>query len=251
MLTKLNEISNSVAANPLVDKEKSSTEANTEQAWKAAKKFEAYYMGFVYQKGMDSIPKSEDFGNSVNQEVYQNFFSQAISDQVEKSPHGIGLAEMIVKGKKPMTPSLTQDFKPLAAPVLNNPEFYLPAARVTSGFGFRGDPLEGDQRFHQGMDLAYPKRTPIQAAAEGKVVFSGKKGGYGNAVMIQHDQGYTSLYGHADENLVKVGARVKKGEVIAYSGSTGRSTGPHLHFEIRKDGKAVDPKKLVFFKNNT
>lgn len=250
MFTKTNEISNSVASS-LVDKEKNAAENNPDQAWKAAKKFEAYYVGFIYQKGMDSIPKSDDFGNSTNQEVYQSFFSQAISDQVEKSPHGIGLAEMMVKGKKPVSPTLTQDFRPLAAPVLDNPEFYLPAARVTSGFGYRGDPIEGDQRFHQGMDFAYPHRTPIQAAEDGEVIFSGKKGGYGNAVLLQHGQGYTSLYGHADENLVKVGAKVKKGDVIAYSGSTGKSTGPHLHFELRKDGKAVDPKNLVFFKNNT
>ncbi len=247
---KLNEITNPIAS-ALSEQDKASSEKNMEQAWKAAKKFEAYYVGFVYQTGMNSIPKSEDLGNSINQEVYQGFFSQAISDQVEKSPRGIGLAEMIMKSKRPVSASFTQDFKPLSAPVLDNPDFYLPEVRVTSEYGLREHPITGDQKFHKGLDMAYAKGTPIQAAADGEVVFSGKKGGYGNTVVIQHAKGYTSLYGHADENIVKVGEKVKKGAVIAYSGSTGHSTGPHLHFEIRKDGKTLDPKKLLNFKNNS
>lgn len=224
-----------------------------EEAWKAAKKFEGYFMGFIYQKAMDAIPKSEDLGSPLNQEIYQNFFADALSKQVENSPRGLGLAEMIVGERKaPVSmPSLTRDFKPVQAPVLDDPEFYLPAARVTSVFGYRSDPVQGDKRFHSGIDFAYPHRTPIQAAADGEVVFSGRKGGYGNTVLIKHADGYTSLYAHADENLVKVGTKVKKGDVIALSGSTGKSTGPHLHFELKKDGIAVDPKKVINFKNNT
>jgi murein DD-endopeptidase MepM/ murein hydrolase activator NlpD len=120
--------------------------------------------------------------------------------------------------------------------------FMLPVeGQHTSGFGMRMHPIDHEERLHSGMDIAAPTGTPIQAAAAGQVVFSGTQAGYGNVVVIQHMEGYSTLYAHNTANLVSVGTTVSQGQPIATVGSTGRSTGPHLHFEVRKDGKRLDP----------
>lgn len=117
--------------------------------------------------------------------------------------------------------------------------------RVSSGFGVRHDPMHGRVRRHAGVDIAAPHGTPIAAAAAGKVVFAGRRGGYGNLVEIEHADGQRTRYAHAARLLVKVGDEVKPGQPIATVGSTGRSTGPHLHFEVKKDGARVDPLQAV------
>ena len=97
--------------------------------------------------------------------------------------------------------------------------------------------------FHHGVDLAAPKNTPIMAAADGVITLLGRKGGYGKYIRIRHTDGFETAYGHMNgyRQDLKVGSRVKRGEVIGYVGSTGRSTGPHLHFEILKNNKTVNP----------
>src|SRR5215510_9741506 len=120
--------------------------------------------------------------------------------------------------------------------------FVLPVeGQRTSVYGMRQHPIDHEERLHSGMDIAAPAGTPIQAAAAGQVVFSGTQAGYGNVVVIQHEEGYSTLYAHNTANLVSVGTTVSQGQPIAMVGSTGRSTGPHLHFEVRKDGKRLDP----------
>ena len=124
--------------------------------------------------------------------------------------------------------------------------FRLPVeGQRTSGFGMRLHPMDHEERLHSGMDIAAPTGTPIQAAAAGQVVFSGTQAGYGNVVVIEHAEGYATLYAHNTENLVSVGTTVSQGQPIATVGSTGRSTGSHVHFEVRKDGKRLDP--ALFF----
>jgi murein DD-endopeptidase MepM/ murein hydrolase activator NlpD len=113
---------------------------------------------------------------------------------------------------------------------------------LTSPFGERGHVMGGGgSRFHAGIDLAVPRGTPVQAAQEGIVTFAGYNGAYGKAVKLDHLNGFSTLYAHNSRILVHVGQTVKAGEVICLSGSTGRSTGPHLHFEVHKDGWPVDP----------
>jgi len=124
--------------------------------------------------------------------------------------------------------------------------FMLPVeGQHTSGYGMRMHPIDHEERQHGGMDIAAPTGTPIQAAAAGQVVFSGTQAGYGNVVVIQHAEGYSTLYAHNTTNLVSVGTPVSQGQPIATVGNTGRSTGSHLHFEVRKDGKRLDP--ALFF----
>ena len=114
--------------------------------------------------------------------------------------------------------------------------------RFTSGYGVRSDPFKGRAAMHAGIDLAGPVGTPIYATADGLVQRSEyNSGGYGNLVEIEHGRGIQTRYGHLSKSMVSPGQRVKRGDLIALMGSTGRSTGSHLHYEVRIDGKAVNP----------
>lgn len=117
---------------------------------------------------------------------------------------------------------------------------------VTSEFGNRRDPFTGERRGHTGMDLAVPTGTSVRAALPGTVTVSTyNQGGYGYYVMIDHGSGLSTLYGHNSQLLVRVGQTVEAGDVIALSGSTGRSTGPHLHFEVRINGERTNPRSYL------
>lgn len=113
--------------------------------------------------------------------------------------------------------------------------------RFTSGFGYRADPFTGVRQFHNGVDLAVPQGTPVQAVMAGKVMLSGWSNVYGNYVIIDHGNGYQTMYGHLQKKLVSKGATVNQGERIGLVGSTGYSTGPHLHFTVYKNSKAINP----------
>lgn len=113
--------------------------------------------------------------------------------------------------------------------------------RISSHFGMRHHPIHDEFRHHSGLDIAAPKGSPIEAVMDGKVVFAGKRGNFGNTVIIEHEDGYKSLYAHCDQLNVSKGELIKSGEQIATVGSTGLSTGNHLHFEIRKNEEAIDP----------
>jgi murein DD-endopeptidase MepM/ murein hydrolase activator NlpD len=115
------------------------------------------------------------------------------------------------------------------------------AGRVTSEFGLRRDPFTGKPHFHGGVDLAAPAGSAIRAAAEGEVVFSGRSGPSGNLVTVRHPDGLVTSYAHAARTLVRAGQKVAEGDVLATVGSSGRSTGPHLHFAVEKDGQEIDP----------
>ena len=114
-------------------------------------------------------------------------------------------------------------------------------ATMTSGFGMRWHPLLGGERMHSGVDLAAPAGSPIAATADGIVSQAGWNGGYGLYVAISHPGGLQTRYGHMSQITVGAGQAVSKGELIGYVGSTGRSTGPHLHYEVRRNGLAVRP----------
>ncbi len=117
---------------------------------------------------------------------------------------------------------------------------------VTSEFGNRRDPFTGERRGHTGMDLAVPTGTSVRAALPGTVTVSTyNQGGYGYYVMIDHGSGLSTLYGHNSQLLARVGQTVEAGDVIALSGSTGRSTGPHLHFEVRINGERTNPRSYL------
>jgi len=121
--------------------------------------------------------------------------------------------------------------------------------RMASGYGYRIDPIYKTTHFHAGLDFAAPQGTPIYATANGVVTTAGNMAnGYGNHVVINHGYGYETLYGHMYKVKARAGSRVKRGEIIGYVGSTGKSTGPHCHYEVHKNGRRIDP--VYFFYND-
>ena len=120
----------------------------------------------------------------------------------------------------------------------------LASGRLTSRFGMRFDPLGGGHRMHSGIDLAAAEGTPVTAPQDGIVSFSNWSGGYGLLVTVEHASGVQTRFGHLSRVTVRPGQQVRKGQVLGLVGSTGRSTGPHLHYEIRHRGRAIDPLAL-------
>ena len=116
---------------------------------------------------------------------------------------------------------------------------------LSSTYGMRIDPFSGKREAHKGIDIAGKEGSIIQAVGDGVVTFAGDRKGYGNLVEIDHGNGYTTRYAHNRDHLVNVGETVRKGEPVALMGSTGRSTGPHVHIEVLRDGKQVDPAKYI------
>jgi murein DD-endopeptidase MepM/ murein hydrolase activator NlpD len=122
-------------------------------------------------------------------------------------------------------------------------------SRIASGFGYRIDPIYKTVKYHAGLDFTAPQGTPIYATADGTVTTAGfSDGGYGNHVVINHGYGYETLYGHMVRVKCRSGQRVKRGDLIGYVGSTGKSTGPHCHYEVHKNGQKLDP--VYFFYND-
>lgn len=134
---------------------------------------------------------------------------------------------------------------PAIQPVLNKD-----LTRVASGYGWRIDPVYHTKRFHHGMDFTAPTGTEVYATGNGTISFVGWKQGYGNTVMVDHGFGYETLYAHLYKGLVRVGQKVKRGDIIALVGNTGKSTGPHLHYEVHLQNKAVDPRNYYFYDLN-
>lgn len=145
----------------------------------------------------------------------------------------------LIKGKEKLL-SHTPAIQPVSNKDLN---------RIASGFGYRIDPVYKTVKMHAGLDFAAPQGTPIYATADGVVSVAGNKGnGYGNHVIINHGYGYQTLYGHMVKVKSNSGQKVSRGEVIGWVGSTGKSTGPHCHYEVHKNGNKIDP--VYFFYND-
>lgn len=143
----------------------------------------------------------------------------------------------MAKKKEEMLASL-----PAIQPVSN-----IDLTRMASGFGNRTDPVYKTPKFHAGMDFTAPTGTPIYATGDGKIIRADRKSrGYGNHVRIEHGYGYVTLYAHMSKIAVKVGQKVKRGDVIGYVGNTGKSVGPHCHYEVRKNGTPINPVNFYF-----
>jgi murein DD-endopeptidase MepM/ murein hydrolase activator NlpD len=206
-------------------------------------------------------------GEGAGSGVRADVFAQTLADALSKSG-GIGLASMLERSlgggagtpgldpsgapapgggapRLPIVPVRPARHAPVAAPdpiAMSSP---VAGAPTSSPFGIRNDPFTGIPGHHAGIDLAAPEGVPVEASAAGVVVSAGPRGGYGLAVEIDHGSGITTLYGHASQILVQPGDRVEQGAPIAMVGDTGRSTGPHVHFEVRDHGSPLDPRQAL------
>jgi murein DD-endopeptidase MepM/ murein hydrolase activator NlpD len=162
-----------------------------------------------------------------------------ISSRIAAQKKSYDEVEELVKNKEQLL-ARTPAIQPVSNKDLN---------RIASGFGYRIDPVYKTTKFHAGLDFSAPQGTPIYATADGTVSTSGNSGnGYGNHVIINHGYGYETLYGHMVRVKSRAGQAVKRGEVIGWVGSTGKSTGPHCHYEVHKNGEKIDP--IYYFYND-
>jgi len=153
------------------------------------------------------------------------------------------------KSYKELTKLITQKEQLLSSVPAIQPVANKDLKRMASGFGYRIDPVYKTTRFHAGLDFSAPIGTPVYATGDGVVEIAASQGdGYGNKVLINHGYGYHTLYAHNSKVLVSVGQQIKRGETIALVGSTGKSTGPHLHYEVWKNGTKINP--IGFFFND-
>lgn len=182
------------------------------------------------------ISKADDYvplGLEIDKLTFKPVFSRLASINQEASKQMLDLQHLL--SNLSQQKSLLQSI-PAVSPV---------DGWITSGFGMRISPFTGDRTMHYGLDIAAPLGTPILAPADGVVVFVGAKEGFGNFIMIAHGYGVVSRYGHNHQNLVQPGQKIARGEQIATVGSSGRTTGPHLHYEVVVNGRTENPQKFI------
>lgn len=221
---------------------KNTAEKQDRKLKEACKQFEAVFTYEMLKSMRKSIQKCNLFSGGQGEEIYQSMLDQELSKK------------MAGGGSNSIANILYQQLKNIDeagrnAEVINSNDKSLPVrpveARISSSFGWRKDPFTGKKRFHDGIDLAANEGTDVKAVMAGKVRITDDQKGYGKVVVLDHGQGFTTLYAHNKDILVKAGDWVTKGSSIAKVGSTGRSTGPHLHFEVKRDGKNLDPEKFL------
>jgi len=155
-----------------------------------------------------------------------------LSEQIDQRSAQFSALADVLLGRQ-----LSAEIRPTGRPVRDG--------YISSGFGVRMDPFTGEEGIHKGVDFAAPEGSTVLAVAAGIVTWAGPREGYGNLIEINHGNGYSTRYGHNETLLVKVGDQVQRGQAVALVGSTGRSTGPHVHFEVLKNGVQINPMKFV------
>lgn len=187
------------------------------------------------QKEIAKVERMDDY--EVVRSI-QNTLS-TLASRISTQKNSYAELEGLMKNKEKILAS-TPAIQPVSNKELN---------RIASGFGYRIDPVYKSIKMHAGLDFAAPQGTPIYATANGRIKTAGKSaGGYGIHVVIDHGYGYETLYGHMVRVKARQGQQVTRGEVIGYVGTTGKSTGPHCHYEVRKNGNKIDP--IYFFYND-
>jgi murein DD-endopeptidase MepM/ murein hydrolase activator NlpD len=191
---------------------------------------------------------------SAGSQLHAEMFMEVLADAVTKGD-GLGIGRMLEKSLSKSDGDGAGDGggpeKVLGAglaPLRALPALHLEGLhghQVTSGFGPREHPIDGQAHFHTGVDVRMSEGTPIRAAAGGVVRRAGERGGYGQAVEVDHGNGMSTLYAHASALAVQPGDVIQAGQALGWVGQTGNATGPHLHFEVRQQGKPIDPKRAL------
>jgi murein DD-endopeptidase MepM/ murein hydrolase activator NlpD len=219
---------------------------DAESIKKAATEMEAL---FAYELIKVMRETTEQSSEGIGSSSYLSMFDMELSKLFAE--RGLGLSDMIGRGLTSIAQKAAgssaggTDTRSVEAQNVSALLPDIPRPQISSGYGTRRDPFTGELKFHSGIDISAPEGTEIHAAAQGTVVFSGEQRGYGNVVILDHGNGYLTKYAHNQENLVKEGEKIDYGSVIARAGSTGRSTGSHVHFEVLHNGQAVNPGRIL------
>ena len=224
----------------------------------AAKQLEAFFLRTMLAES--HTQGGGGMGGGLAGDTFKSMLDEAIADKMSAAG-GIGMSQMFAKqlGGSPETaaaaptdPHGALDRAPNGPPTLGQalpegmPHFIVPVAgRPSSGYGLRTDPIHGGTINHPGFDLAAIAGTPVSAAAAVTITHAGPAGTYGNLVTVRHENGFETRYAHLSAVDVQVGDRVAAGQDVGKVCTTGYSTGPHLHFEVRQDGQAIDPAPLL------
>jgi murein DD-endopeptidase MepM/ murein hydrolase activator NlpD len=199
-----------------------------------------------------TVPKSQLVDTGFAHDLYMSLFDQEVARHIADR-RALGLTALLQsqfeahQGSSPPPKGAYHALEAYRQQLRqNHAAFTRPVdGPLSSPFGWRQDPFEPEKRWHDGVDIAAPAESLVQAAAPGRVIFSGTQHGYGNLLIIDHQDGYQTYYAHNAENLVPVGTQVQRAQPIARVGLSGRATGPHVHFEVHKHGHAVDPAPLL------
>lgn len=194
-----------------------------------------------------TIPRTGLLDQGLAQDLYMSLFDQEVARHIARR-QDLGLTSLLAQQFTNATETVAVSGRRSRALETYRQqqgtgfELLLPVAgSLSSPFGWRQDPFDGAGKWHQGIDIAAPSGTLVRAAAAGEVVFSGPRQDYGNLLIVEHQDGYHTYYAHHTEPLVATGTAVQRGQPIARVGQTGRATGPHVHFEVRRHGHALDP----------
>lgn len=200
---------------------------------------------------LENSPKSVEknwgvggpYGLSTNS--FKTAMGRGAASMVDRLSNGLDHLDRQAKIQSISFQELDDFFKNQKSFLSSTPSIWPTRGWVTSSFGFRKSPFTGLREKHEGWDIAARNGAPVRATADGVVVVEGREYGYGNLVEVDHGYGIVTRYGHNSKHLVKVGDRVKRGQVVSLVGNTGRSTGPHLHYEILLNGVPVSPKNYI------
>ncbi len=209
----------------------------------AASQFESMFISMFLKEAMPADGGGDEilFGKSNARSIYKDMLNDAVAQNLGKQG-AFGIKNLILDEYKEISGASK------SGKIKKNADFLEGSFRVSSPFGLRSDPFTGKTSFHRGIDLAAKEGTIINSPVNSKVLFAGTLKGYGNCIKLRTEDGKTFVFGHLKEIDVKEGETISKGMRIGEVGSTGRSTGPHLHFEIRdKNNKAFDPRTMFIF----
>jgi len=227
------------------------SESDEKRLEEACAEFESLFIYLVMKQMRKTIAQSKMISGGKGEEIFTSMMDEELSQQISLR-QGLGLRDVLIeqltgkRGRILPHSIATQIYSKNLSVEEQVQSFVLPVfGSISSTYGWREDPFTGKQDFHYGIDIACPSGAEIPAVGAGRVVFSGREKGYGRVVEIEHQDGLTTLYAHNAKNLVKVGEKVAKYQVIALVGSSGRSTGPHLHYEVRRNGEAINPAKVT------
>jgi len=219
----------------------------------ACAEFESLFIYMVMKQMRNTLPQTKLIDGGRGEEIFTSMMDEELSRQMS-SREGLGLKDMLVEqlsgrrgGVLPRGSAHETYSKNCNVGECGQP-FVLPVfGAISSPYGWRKDPFSDERDFHHGIDISCPSGAEVYAAGEGRVVFSGWREGYGRVVEVEHQDGVSTLYGHNAKNLVKEGEWVATHQAIALVGSSGRATGPHLHFEVRRNGEAFNPTRVTHF----